>query len=403
MAKSFSRLLAAGFIFLLIGPAGATRRVNAQTKIPEAVRKVFQAASDAMCQSPAVEFRFKSYGTGSLEKTTARLAGTARLIFEAPGHPAMVRIEAMSLDPSRPSGPATRILITSDGESTAVLSAAEKTLWRSARHRGGGLLLSRKSNMFLTTLIEARRLTDLLEYSAVLKRAVIDGTLCDLVTFPLPGGGGYSYAFGADDHLPKSMQWETMKDGSAGARIMGIASWSGIEIPPVDAFRPGALPEGYIDKEYTSGGPAIGDVAPAWTVTNGDKASLSLAELKGHVVIMDFWATWCGPCEASLPTMRALWEKYRDRGLRVVGLNWKETGDAKAHFQKKGITYPTFPGDAVASAYGVDSSGIPTVFIVGPDGRVLEYFLGFFGEETTRRLKKAIERAVSALGPNPQK
>jgi len=154
------------------------------------------------------------------------------------------------------------------------------------------------------------------------------------------------------------------------------------------------VPPGFEDKEYTLGGPAVAAPAPPWTVEDDQRRTLSLASMNGNVVVMDFWATWCGPCQASLPKMQALYEEFRGRALKIVGLTWRESGDARAYFARKGIAYPIFPGDALAEAYGVNRAGIPTVFVIGPDGRVVDYFIGYFGEERDKLLRETVTRSL---------
>jgi hypothetical protein len=85
--------------------------------------------------------------------------------------------------------------------------------------------------------------------------------------------------------------------------------------------------------------------------------------------------------------------------LKIVGLTWRGSSDARDYFARKGITYPTFPGDALAEAYGVNRAVIPTVFVIGPDGRVVDYFIGYFGEETDRLLRETVTRSLDQRAP----
>ena len=115
---------------------------------------------------------------------------------------------------------------------------------------------------------------------------------------------------------------------------------------------------------------AVGDPAPDWTLKDAEGQAHSLSEYKGKVVVLDFWASWCGPCAKVMPRMEKLHRKYGDQGLVVFGVNSWETGDAVAAMNKKGCTYRLLlKGEEIAPAYGVTS--LPVVCVIGADGRVI--------------------------------
>ncbi|MGZ7066569.1 MAG: TlpA family protein disulfide reductase [Candidatus Aminicenantales bacterium] len=397
MSKWLTGLAVAIFFAAWLTLSAGSPASNGQAKNTDDVRKVVLAAAEAMGRSTAFEFSFLSTAAGVFAKTTPRLEGRVRVVEGLPGNPPKVLIEAVSRDQAAPVSSGHRVVVTSDGVLTSALEESTHTLWRGARHQGGGLLLSRKSNMFVPTLIEPRSLEGILENQGTLKAPeTVGGTVCDVIFFPLPGGGGYTYRFGQKDHLPRSIEWASSKDGVPGSRAIEISGFKAIPPPPDAAFN-ATLPPGYQEKQFTLGGPAVGEMAPAWTVMDDRKNTLSLASLAGNVVVMDFWATWCGPCEASIPHMQALSREFRGKPVKVVGLTWNESGDARAYFEKNGVTYPTFPGDSLADAYGINTSGIPAVFVIGPDGRVVDFLIGYSGEETDRKLREAVERGLAKI------
>ncbi len=107
------------------------------------------------------------------------------------------------------------------------------------------------------------------------------------------------------------------------------------------------------------------------------QAPASLAALRGRVVVLDFWATWCGPCRLVAPRLSALQAKFGVEGLRVVGVT-TDTPDRAATFSEvSGIKYPSLsdPGSIVARAYHVAS--IPSMFVVDRRGVVREVFVGY--------------------------
>jgi thiol-disulfide isomerase/thioredoxin len=96
---------------------------------------------------------------------------------------------------------------------------------------------------------------------------------------------------------------------------------------------------------------------------------LSLEKLRGKVVLIDFWGTWCGPCVKKLPALEALHKKYRDRGLVVIGVHSEQAGDLVAEFlDKEPLSFPIAvdTGDT-AKSYAVDSW--PTYFLIDKAGK----------------------------------
>jgi thiol-disulfide isomerase/thioredoxin len=123
----------------------------------------------------------------------------------------------------------------------------------------------------------------------------------------------------------------------------------------------------------------------------------TLADYRGKVVIVDFWATWCGPCKASIPHLIELQNQYKEQGLEVVGISLDTTGpkavSAFATGQK--MNYTVLMGnDDVAAAYG-GIKGIPVAFVVTQDGKIYRRYVGY-------RDKKVYDsdiRALLGLGP----
>jgi peroxiredoxin len=170
-----------------------------------------------------------------------------------------------------------------------------------------------------------------------------------------------------------------------------------------------APPEGARDQAEmaSAGGGGLGDgaageaselegkPAPAFTLKGVDGQTVSLADLKGKVVVIDMWATWCPPCRASLPHLDKLYEETKDKGVAVFAVNVQEEKDDVQSFIKTTNLKTPVLLDAdghVSEIY--KASGIPQTMVIGKDGVVRKVIRGFEGDETARKLKEAVEAAM---------
>jgi cytochrome c biogenesis protein CcmG/thiol:disulfide interchange protein DsbE len=118
--------------------------------------------------------------------------------------------------------------------------------------------------------------------------------------------------------------------------------------------------------------------APDFTLPRLDaEGTLSLASLRGQVVVLNFWASWCVPCRDEAPAVEATWQRYKDKGVVVVGVNVQDLTPSALRFLEE--TRATFPNvrsadGAVYRAYGL--TGVPETFFVTRDGRILKKFPG---------------------------
>ena len=146
---------------------------------------------------------------------------------------------------------------------------------------------------------------------------------------------------------------------------------------------------------------ANGKDAPDFVVTTPEGAEVKLADYKGKVVILDFWATWCGPCMRSMPHLEQVWKKVQSKNVVVLAVCvWddKSAYDKWVPENKSKFTFPLLfdaaakdNSKSIASAkYGV--SGIPSTFVIGADGKVVEGIVGFSGD-SDKRVEEALKKA----------
>jgi len=121
--------------------------------------------------------------------------------------------------------------------------------------------------------------------------------------------------------------------------------------------------------------------APDFTITTFEGEPFRLSDQDGKVVIINFWASWCIPCRAEAPVLRAIWEQYRDAGVVIVGLAYLDSdSDSRAFIAEFGLTYPNGPDlrTEISRAYRVQ--GIPETFIVDQNGTIVRFIYGAVGE-----------------------
>lgn len=135
------------------------------------------------------------------------------------------------------------------------------------------------------------------------------------------------------------------------------------------------------------------------TIQMLDVKPVKLADYAGKVVVVNFWATWCGPCRMEIPHFVELNEEYGSKGLEIIGLTTEdpETDEelVREFADKFQINYKLGWSNPELAGGLITSDAIPQTFVISRDGRMLENFTGFDPQQTPARLRAVIEQALS--------
>jgi len=250
------------------------------------------------------------------------------------------------------------------------------------------------------------------------ERQAVDGVDCDTVirTRVMERGdtkyiSAETLVLGVADHLPRRIEMIVTQEGGEepGEKMRSVTTFRDVKIDsaPAESVFALAAPEGYKTKTMTAEELAndepklaakAGDTAKDFALKDADGKVWKLADFKGRVLLMDFWATWCGPCKAAMPKIQALHEKYKDKKVTIAGVNTWERGkdrDSKAlkYMADQKYTYTSLlGGDDLASSYNVP--GIPTLILVDGEGKILFTTVGV-SDEAEKQIEELIEKELA--------
>ena len=123
--------------------------------------------------------------------------------------------------------------------------------------------------------------------------------------------------------------------------------------------------------------PLVGRAAPNFTLPQLDGPPVTLSRLRGQVVVINFWASWCTECQAEQAALDRTWQHFQDSGVVVIGVNFEDTtGAASGYVRTANVTYPVVEdtNSRTALAYGL--RGVPETFVVNQSGRVVNRVIG---------------------------
>ena len=376
-------------------------------------KAILDAADQAAKRVQSVLYEAETQASGALRDVLPRLKGRV-LLMRGPSDAApRVRVD---VDVSAAANPtdARKLQVACDGQAVTIVDHGRKAYGRETLPRGQALL-NPVAAIVLREFVAGAPFADEIKAKSLRYERTEDvgGVACDVlfVEYVDDNASTALWYFGKEDHLPRRVD-RTMNSAN-GPTTMSLLL-AGLQLNP--KLDPDALqlvrPAGYVDASTgPSSNPASrpanppqnrerpallenGSEAPNWTLQTPDGTAVSLKDLRGKVVVLDFWATWCGWCIKGMPEIEKLHQRFKDKPVAVFGVNCRERDPQKPRdfLAKQALTYgQLLQGDAVANAYKV--AGLPVVYVIGADGRILFSQIGFapnLGETLAQTIEKAL-------------
>jgi len=364
------------------------------TTPPDPLAILAEADSCTMAVS-RVEYAFRAYGTGDFA-SMPEFTGTVRMVKETGTTPPRLYVH-FDTDTLSSGEVLPDLTISTDGTTVWALDGSAKVFATGLISEGASDLLqpaytAAMMEYAITGPFQAELSGDSIAYEG---RDTVAGVPCDVIYVEYAGGQGSArWSFGVTDRLPHEVERSGL-NGAQGTQVLQITSLVPNATFDDASFLLSAPDTSYATEVYrTILEP--GTEAPQWTLNTPDGTPLALSSLRGRVVVLDFWATWCQPCAQAMPGMQELSTMYPQDSVRVVGIDvWEQEGSDPAAFAaEKGITYTiVVQGDSVASQYGVDA--IPTFYVIDREGRIAWGGRGS-DQQTEAALRAAVHAAVDA-------
>jgi len=132
-----------------------------------------------------------------------------------------------------------------------------------------------------------------------------------------------------------------------------------------------------------------GQEIPNVTLTTPDGKKVSIEKFKGKVLLINFWATWCPPCQEEIPMFKEIYKKYKDKGFEILAINM-DPENLKDYLKKNPLPFPVFViNEEVENAFNIP--GLPTSYLVDRNGTIVKVRLGIY-RELEKDLKNLLEK-----------
>ncbi len=359
----------------------------------DSAEHLLRASAAAILATPAVSYDFQ---WGGPEDPTGFLTGTTRMMRRTDAADSWYRVEGTVHAQPEFGIEERRFAYAVDGENAWATEGDDGVVRTAPVGDGANRLAATAVYGFLPEFIEAQPFWKELaptSTSVVVGVDTVDGEVCDVIRVEMrPDGGAPSsveWAIGRDSLLPLRGYWP----GGSTTPAMTF-SLSGVNAEadlPRDLFRLSPVASGGGPVEAVVGS-ALGARAPGFDLATPDGERIDLASLRGRVVVLDFWNTWCLLCRSMGPDTRRLAASLADQPVTFLGVNVFETGDPQAYWREVEAPYPLLlGGEELARA--LDLPWQPGVAVVDPSGRLVYKELGA-SPDRAEKIRRAIESAL---------
>jgi thiol-disulfide isomerase/thioredoxin len=351
--------------------------------------EILKKANAAAEGLTAISYEAEFYPEGDFVNQISTLSGRVLAKRNPNGREHLIFIEGSTAEPG--SNQPAPFKLASDGESAYSLDYEAKVFISGKL----GQTMRIAHPLFQAKFLHASPFSEEIESNTAEFQGVqeVGGVACNVVSVKLKGPQAQSSRlfFGKDDYLLRRLEASLRvrilpgEPASAGRLIFTV---TGLNPRPEidDSLFHLECPKGFQDRPLNTPQPLgsfgllpIGSNAPDWELETPDGRTVTLKSLRGKVVLLDFWATWCGPCKMAMPGLQRLHKRFKGKPVAIYGVNCRESrrnADPMAYIKRAGFTYPQLlHGDAVAIAYRV--GGIPCFYIIGADGKILDAVGGF--------------------------
>ena len=379
--------------------------VAAQADPPDA-KTVLEQAGTALKAVRTVRYQATGEATGTWAARIPKMTGKVILVANPGGKEARMRVEA---DVFRSSTPAHMVLVC-DGEKVAVCDFEHKMFAQRGLPEGTNLLGS-AATVLVSEFVDEEPLprestATTIELEGVEKVGDVD---CDVVhVVYAENKGEVRWLLAQTDHLPRCVKRTVTSPQGATTLTITVSELElngeyGAEtfkLEKPEDFRDVSEPTGRTERKFLE----TGTEAPDWTLKDGEGREVSLKSLRGKIVLLEFWATWCGPCRMAMPSIQKMYEHYKDKPVAIFGVNcWqyreRRKIDPVGFMKSQGFSYPILlEAEQVARQYLI--SGIPASYLIGPDGKILGAFSGW-SEFNEQRIERLVEETLKGMGAEP--
>lgn len=377
-------------------------------------KQILQAADEATLAVRAVSYRAEFFGQGGLAPRTPHLKGRVKgrqrrrslldQFFGRSGSPNrelanyehLLRITGERLPTA--GGAAVQFDVATDARQVFSLDHARR-LYEFGDFSTAHPLLKPAVHLYMIeffhpTPFQDERGAKTARYEGVVE---VEGIACDVVYVEYrQRAPDARWFFGREDSLPRRVERIFDRFGTKGATVLIVAD---LEISPdldQDMFTP-RCPRRFTRRKYLL---PLGAEAPGWSLTTPDGRCIRLKDLRGNVVVMDFWTIRCAGCKKSMPQTDRIYNRFKDKPVMVFGLNCWEKEDAAAYFASLDFDYPMLlNADETAEDYCIP--GTPTYYVIDPQGRVAYAVTGIV-EDRESELSRVIESLLRKQ-PEPAK